>query len=424
MQLTISPAGRLAGRIRVGGDKSISHRAALLGALGRGDTVIYNFLHADDCLHTLTCLRALGVEVDVQGERVRVHGRGVPWRAPSSVLDAGNSGTTMRLLTGILAGQPFDSEITGDASLQARPMDRVITPLAQMGAHVLALGAGRFPPLRITGGPLRGIRYTLPVASAQVKSAILLAGLLADGETTVVEPTPTRDHTERMLAWFGALIRCQKGIVRVRPGPLSGREVRIPGDISSAAFLLAAAAALPGSSITVEDVGLNPTRTGVLDVLKAMGADVTIEHTAETGGEPVGRITVRGGALRGVHIGGALIPRLIDELPVMAVVATVAAGTTVIADAAELRVKESDRIGALATGLRALGGEVEERPDGIRISAHRLRGGRVDGGGDHRMAMAFAVAGLLAQGPVTVEGAESITVSFPEFADTVRSVTA
>ncbi|HVH30179.1 MAG TPA: 3-phosphoshikimate 1-carboxyvinyltransferase, partial [bacterium] len=358
MHLTTSPTGRLAGRIRVSGDKSISHRAVIIGALARGDTVIYNFLHADDCLRTVGCLRALGVEVDDRSDRVIVHGRGPQWRAPSAVLDAGNSGTTMRLLTGILAAQPFASEITGDASLRLRPMDRVIAPLAQMGARIVAEGSGRFPPLHISGGPLRGITYMLPVASAQVKSAVLLAGLLAEGTTSVVELTQSRDHTERMLEWFGAKITRESLVVHLTPGPLAARTVVVPGDISSAAFFLAAAAALPGSELTVEDLGLNPTRTGVLDVLQAMGADIVIERTAEAGGEPVGRVTVRGGPLRGIRIGGALIPRLIDELPILCVAATAGRGTTIISDAAELRVKESDRIGSLTQGLRALGGEV------------------------------------------------------------------
>jgi len=365
----------------------------------------------------------MGVDVDDRGDRVVVHGRGPRWRAPSAVLDAGNSGTTMRLLTGILAAQPFGSEITGDASLRMRPMDRVIAPLAQMGADVVAEGGGRFPPLRISGAPLRGITYTLPVPSAQVKSAVLLAGLLAEGPTSIVELTQSRDHTERMLEWFGATITRESLVVHLAPGPLSARAVVVPGDISSAAFLLAAAAALPGSELTVEDVGLNPTRTGVLDVLQAMGADLLMEQTAEAGGEPVGRVTVRGGPLRGIRIGGALIPRLIDELPVLCVAATAATGTTIITDAAELRVKESDRIGALTRGLRALGGEVQERPDGMEIYGSRLRGGRVDARGDHRVAMAFAVAGLLARGPVVVEGAEAISVSFPEFPQMLQDLT-
>ena len=424
MELVISPAGRLRGRVRVPGDKSISHRAALIGALARGDTVIHHFLRADDCLHTVSCLRALGVGIEDEGSRLIVRGMGPRWRAPMTPLDAGNSGTTMRLLAGILAGQPFQTELTGDASLRTRPVDRIVEPLSRMGARIVASGDGRFPPLRITGGSLRGITYTLPVASAQVKSAVLLAGLLAEGPTTVVEPTPTRDHTERMLAAFGAPIRRDGDRVSVTAAALQGHEVRICGDISSAAFLLAAAAAMPGSELTVEHVGLNPTRTGFLDVLRALGAEADVRQTGEDAGEPVGAVTVRGQRLRGVRIGGSLIPRVIDELPVLCVIATAAEGETVISDAAELRVKESDRIAVIARGLRALGGEVEERPDGLTVYGSRLHGGRVGSAGDHRIAMAFAVAGLLAGGPVTVEGAESIAVSFPEFTRVLRDVVA
>jgi len=423
MELVISPAGRLRGRVRVPGDKSISHRAALIGALARGDTVIHHFLRADDCLHTVSCLRALGVGIEDEGSRLIVRGMGPRWRAPMTPLDAGNSGTTMRLLAGILAGQPFQTELTGDASLRTRPVDRIVEPLSRMGARIVASGDGRFPPLRITGRSLRGITYTLPIASAQVKSAVLLAGLLAEGPTTVVEPTPTRDHTERMLAAFGAPIRRDGDRVSVTAAALQGHEVRICGDISSAAFLLAAAAAMPGSELTVEHVGLNPTRTGFLDVLRALGAEVDVRQTGEDAGEPVGAVTVRGQRLRGVRIGGSLIPRVIDELPVLCVIATAAEGETVISDAAELRVKESDRIAVIARGLRALGGEVEERPDGLTVYGSRLHGGRVGSAGDHRIAMAFAVAGLLAGGPVTVEGAESIKVSFPEFGRVLQEVT-
>jgi 3-phosphoshikimate 1-carboxyvinyltransferase len=424
MDLTVSPARRLAGRVQVGGDKSISHRAALIGALAHGDTVLHNFLRADDCLRTLRCLQALGVRIAEEADRVVVRGTGPRWSAPAATLDAGNSGTTMRLLAGILAGQAFTAEITGDASLRRRPMDRIVEPLTQMGARIVALGDGRFPPLRITGGSLRGIAYTLPVASAQVKSAVLLAGLLAEGTTTVREPTPTRDHTERMLAWFGVQVQRNGSAVSVTPGPLGGREVFVPGDVSSAAFVLAAAAARPDSDVTVEDVGLNPTRMGVLEVLQAMGADVQVRPRGERSGEPVGAVTVRGRPLRGVAIRGALIPRVIDELPVLCVVATAAAGVTIVADAAELRVKESDRIGAVAQGLRALGGDVEERPDGLAISGRPLQGGHVDSRGDHRVAMAFAVAGLLATAPVTVKGAESIAVSFPDFVRVLDAVRA
>src|SRR6058998_575715 len=424
MELVVSPAGRLRGRVRVPGDKSISHRAALIGALARGDTVIHNFLRADDCLHTVGCLRALGVGIEDEGSRLIVRGMGPRWRAPMTPLNAGNSGTTMRLLAGILAGQPFQTELTGDASLRTRPMDRIVEPLSRMGARIVASGDGRFPPLRITGGSLRGITYTLPVASAQVKSAVLLAGLLAEGPTTVVEPTPTRDHTERMLAAFGAPIRRDGDRVSVTAAALRGHEVRVCGDISSAAFLLAAAAGMPGPELTIEHVGLNPTRRGFLYVLRALGAEVFVRQTGEDTGEPVGAVTVRGRRLRGVRIGGSLIPRVIDELPVLCVIATAAEGETVISDAAELRVKESDRIAVIARGLRALGGEVEERPDGLTVYGSRLRGGRVGSAGDHRIAMAFAVAGLLAGGPVTVEGAESIAVSFPEFTRVLRDVVA
>ncbi len=425
MDLTVAPAGRLAGRLRVGGDKSISHRAALVGALAQGDTVVTNFLRAGDCLSTLGCLRALGVSIEEDGPRVLVHGAGLRWRAPAGPLDAGNSGTTMRLLAGILSGQSFTAELTGDASLRARPMDRIVEPLSQMGARIVALGGGgRHPPLRITGGPLRGISYTLPVPSAQVKSAVLLAGLFADGETTVIEPVPSRDHTERMLEWFGGRVTRRAGGISVTAGELRGRDVSVPGDISSGAFLLAAAAAQPGSDVVVDDVGLNPTRTGVLDVLRAMGAEVLVRNSTARGGEPVGTVQVRGRTLHGVAIAGETIPRVIDELPVLCIVAAAARGETTIADAAELRVKESDRIGTMAAGLRALGITVHEHPDGLTINGGRLRGGHVRSEGDHRVAMAFAVAGLLADAPVTVDGAEAIAVSFPEFVDAMRAVTA
>jgi len=422
MDLTVNPVSRLQGRVRVPGDKSISHRAAMLGAIAGGPTTIHGFLRAGDCVSTLQCLRALGVTIEDTPDRVVVHGNGPRLRAPGGPLDAGNSGTTMRLLSGILAGQPFVADITGDASLRSRPMDRIIEPLVRMGAQVQALGDGRFPPLRITGGRLRGITYTLPVASAQVKSAVLLAGLYAQGETTVVEPVTTRDHTERMLEGFGCRIRRSGSEITVTPSTLSSRDVMVPGDISSAAFLLAAAAARRGSSITVEDVGINPTRTGFLDVLASMGAATEIGGQADRSGEPTGTVTVRGTTLQGTRITGSVASSVIDEIPVLAVIAAVAEGETAITDAAELRVKESDRIKTLATGLRVLGADVSERPDGMVIRGGRLRGGRVEAGGDHRIAMAFAVAGLLAQGPVAVSGAETIAISFPGFVETLRAV--
>jgi len=421
MELTFAPIRRLVGRLRVPGDKSISHRAALLGAIASGTTTISGFLRAGDTEQTLACLRALGVPIEERASRVIV--QGTTLREPVGLLDAGNSGTTLRLLTGILAGQPFESEITGDASLRARPIDRVIVPLRQMGADVTAQGDGRYPPVLIRGRRLRGITYTLPVASAQVKSAILLATLFAEGTTEVTEPVPTRDHTERMLTAFGAQISRAGTRIRLTPASLHGRDVRIPGDLSAAAFILAAAAGRPGSEVVIDEVGLNPTRTGVLDVLAAMGAGVEIRHDSEVNGEPIGTVTVRGrGPLHGIAIGGPLIARLIDELPVLFILATAAEGTTVITGAAELRVQESDRIGTIVRGLRALRGEVEERPDGLTIYGSPLRGGRVSSGGDHRVAMAFAVAGLLAQAPVTVDGAEAMAISFPEFTRALETV--
>ena len=421
MDVTVRPAAPIRGRVRVPGDKSISHRAAIIGALASGVTRVRGFLRADDCRRTLDCLRVLGVRIEDVGAEIVIHGTAGSLSPPPSILFAGNSGTTMRLLCGVLAGQPFTAEIDGDQSLRRRPMDRVAEPLRQMGASVAARD-GRYPPLRISGGTLHGIRYELPVASAQVKSAVLLAGLFASGETEVVELVPTRDHTERMLSGFGVPIRREVHRVTLSPAVPRGGPVDVPGDISSAAFLLAAAAASEHSELTVEDVGLNPTRTGVLDVLRTMGASVTTEAVREGPGEPMGTVSVRGGRLRGTTVAGTLIPRVIDELPVLCVLAAVAEGRTVIRDAAELRVKESDRIGVLARGLRALGVAVEERPDGMEITGGRLREGIVEAEGDHRIAMAFAVAGLLADGPVTVRGAESVLISFPGFFETLRAV--
>lgn len=423
MSIVVAPGRALRGTVRVPGDKSISHRAVLLGALAHGTTRVEGFLRAEDCLATVRCVRGLGRDVDEDGERLTVHGG--PLREPEDVLDAGNSGTTIRLLTGILAGQPFSSVITGDASIRRRPMDRVVEPLRRMGARITGRAGGRLAPLAIAGAPLRPIAYASPVASAQVKSAILLAGLFADGETAVTEPSLSRDHTERMLGTFGAPVRRDGLTVRVAgPGALSAAAVRVPGDISSAAFFLVGAAIVPGSAVTVRGVGLNPTRTGVLDALRAMGAAVEIEHARDDGGEPSGDVTVRAAPLHGTTIGGDLIPRLIDELPVLAVAASVAEGETIIKDAAELRVKESDRIAVLAGELGAIGARVEARPDGLAIrGVPHLRGGRAASGGDHRVAMALAVAGLRAAAPVTVDGTECIRTSFPGFEETLRRLT-
>jgi 3-phosphoshikimate 1-carboxyvinyltransferase len=408
---------------RVPGDKSISHRAAILGALARGTTRVSGFLRAEDCLSTLRCLRALGASIDERGNDLEI--RGSALREPEEILDVGNSGTTIRLLAGVLAGQAFHSVLTGDASVRRRPMDRVADPLRRMGARISGRQAGRLAPLAIDGGGLRGIAYATPVASAQVKSAVLLAGLFADGETVVQEPSQSRDHTERMLGAFGAEVVRDGLTTRLRgPQVLRGAEVRVPGDLSSAAFLLVAAALVPGSELQIADVGLNPTRAGVLDILKMMGAAVEIRDLRDEAGEPVGTVWVRAGRLHGVTIGGALIPRAIDELPVLAVAASLAEGETVIRDAAELRVKESDRVEALARELGRLGATVEAQPDGLAVvGARRLRGGSVRSGGDHRIAMALAVAGLCADGPVTIDDPACIETSFPGFADLLRRAT-
>lgn len=412
--------------LRVPGDKSISHRAVMFGAIADGTTRIENFLPGEDCHHTIECFRRLGVEIEQESSTtLTVHGKG--WRGlrePNQCLDVGNSGTTIRLLLGILAGSPFFSTVHGDASIARRPMDRVVEPLRRMGARIDGRDGGRFAPLAVRGGELRGIEHHSPVASAQVKSCLLLAGLRAEGWTRVKEPHPSRDHTERMLKDFGAELSLEEGTVSVKGGQsLSGLHVRVPGDISSAAFLFAAALLVPGSRVTVRDVGINPTRTGILDVFRSMGAEVIVTPTAQWCGEPVGDVTVTGGSLRGVEVGGDMIPRLIDEIPVLAVVATQAEGRTVIRDAAELKVKESNRIATVAEELRKLGAYVEETADGLIIEGRTsLKGALLDSHGDHRIGMAMAVAGLASEGEVRVKGAEAIAVSFPNFAEILKEL--
>jgi 3-phosphoshikimate 1-carboxyvinyltransferase len=421
--LVIAPGHPLRGVLRVPGDKSISHRAAILGAIARGTTRISGYLRAEDCLSTLRCLRALGVAIDDRGSDLEI--RGGALREPEEILDVGNSGTTIRLLAGVLAGQRFHSVVTGDRSIRRRPMDRVADPLRRMGARISGREGGRLAPLAIDGGDLRGIAHAIPVASAQVKSALLLAGLFADGDTVVEEPSQSRDHTERMLGVFGVEVDRDGLAVHLRgPQSLTATEIRVPGDLSSAAFFLVAAALVSGSELAVLDIGLNRTRTGVLDVLKMMGAAVEVRDLRDEGGEPVGTVVVRGSRLHGTVIGGDLIPRAIDELPVLAVAAALADGETVIRDAAELRVKESDRVEVLARELRRLGAAVEAQPDGLVIvGTRRLRGGRVTSGGDHRIAMALAVAGLRADGAVTVDDPACVDTSFPGFADALRRAT-
>lgn len=425
--LHVRPA-RIRGRFRPPGDKSVSHRVVLLGALAAGTTTAHNFLVAEDTLRTVRCVRALGVPVEVEGAEVRVTGRR-RWTQPQGVLDAGNSGTTIRLLCGLVSGQPVEAVLDGDASLRRRPMDRVVEPLRRMGARIEAR-EGRFAPVRVKGGQLHAARHELAVASAQVKSALLLAGLYAEGQTTVVEPAQSRDHTERLLQAMGVPVRVlaredrQVEVAVCGPAELRPLQVRVPGDFSSAAFFVAAAAAQPGAELVVEDVGLNPTRTALLEVLREMGAEVWVEDVREVGGEPVGTLRVRGAKLRGVQVAGSRIPQLIDEIPVLAVVGAVAEGETVVRDAAELRVKESDRVQTVVAALRAVGVEAQELPDGFVVRGGVLRGGVVDPAGDHRVAMAFAVAGLLSQNGVVVSDPECVAVSFPDFPRWLKTLAA
>ena len=428
MAITIDPARHVRGRLQVPGDKSISHRYALLAALADGTSVIRNYAPGADCASTLRCLRALGVDVRLdaaettsEGPTITIRGRGLrALRAPSSHLDAGNSGTTMRLLAGVLAAHPFDSVLTGDTSLRRRPMRRIVEPLQQMGARIETVD-GR-PPLTIRGTELHGVSYTPPVASAQVKSAVLLAGLHATGQTRITEAVPTRDHTERAFPSFGLQIQCDNGRVEVHGGQHpSPATLLVPGDLSSAAFWAVAGAALPGSEVEISRVGLNPTRTAFLDVLREAGADVAVTPSESHGGEPFGTIHVRHATLRPVTIGADRVPGLIDELPALAALG--AHGVRVeVSGAAELRAKESDRITVLAEGLRALGGTVDERPDGFCVHPGALSGGTVDAGGDHRMAMAFAVAALGGHGPTTITGHDVVEVSYPGFFAVLDSV--
>lgn len=419
----VNPGGRLVGRIRVPGDKSISHRSVMLGAIARGDTHVTGFLEGEDTLSTLAAFREMGVFADGPENGVlTLHGVGMHGlRAPAGPLDLGNSGTSMRLLAGLLAGQGFDLELTGDASLLRRPMGRVTEPLGLMGVRVATAPQGR-PPLRIhAGGPLRGIDYHLPVASAQVKSCLLLAGLYAEGTTCVTEPAPTRDHTERMLGGFGySLKREGYRICLEGGGHLMGTDVDVPADISSAAFFMVGAAISEGSEVLLEHVGINPTRTGVIDILKLMGADIGIEARGEAGGEPVADIRVRGGGLQGVRIPEGMVPLAIDEFPALFIAAACAEGETLLTGATELRVKESDRIQVMADGLQALGVDAEPRPDGMRVRGGDLHGGCVDSHGDHRIAMSFAMAALRADEPVTIEDCANVNTSFPGFAHLAR----
>ncbi len=417
MDWSSDTGGPLHGSVRVPGDKSISHRALMLAAIAEGNSHIRGFLEGEDTRATASVLAQLGVHIDApsDGERI-VHGVGLHGlRGSTQPLDCGNAGTGMRLLSGLLAGQAFDSVLVGDASLSKRPMRRVTDPLAQMGARIDTCEG--MPPLRIHGGSaLRGLHYELPIASAQVKSALLLAGLYADGSTEVVEPHPTRDYTERMLAAFGWPIVAEPGRARLDGGHrLRATDIDVPADFSSAAFFLVAASIVPGSELRLPATGLNPRRTGLLQALRLMGADITVERQREAGGEPVGDLVVRYAPLHGIELPRDLVSDMIDEFPVLFVAAAAATGRTVIGGAAELRVKESDRIATMATGLRALGVAIEETPDGAIINGGTIGSGTVESLTDHRIAMSFAVAGLRAAGPIRINDCRHVATSFPGF---------
>ncbi|HEY49215.1 MAG TPA: 3-phosphoshikimate 1-carboxyvinyltransferase [Dehalococcoidia bacterium] len=418
MRQRVQTASALQGEVHIPGDKSISHRAVILNSIAQGDARVSNFSQSDDCFSTVTCMRALGVGIETgDGDELDIHGVGKNGLTEAGgALDAGNSGTTMRILAGLLAAQPFPSVITGDESLRSRPMDRVIQPLRLMGAQISGQIDDSRAPLEIQGGKLRGIRYRLPVASAQIKSALLLAGLYAQGHTVIEEPVPCRDHTERMLKEMGAGIEVDGDTIHLSPGSLKAVDLLIPGDISAAAFWLVAGAIHPQASIRLPNAGINPTRSGILDVLLSMGADIAVGNEHVLHGEPVADLEVQSSSLRGTEIGGELIPRVIDEIPLIALAACAANGRTVIRDAQELRVKETDRISATAKELSKMGADVEELPDGMVIHGGRkLSGAGCDSHGDHRLAMMLGVAALIADGKSEIDNAEAASISYPTF---------
>ncbi len=418
---------RLEGTLSPPGDKSISHRAILLNAIARGPARITNCSTSIDCEATVACIRKLGVlayHSHSEPSVVTVEGAGGLLWEPSMLLDAGNSGTTLRLLSGILAGQSFFSVVTGDHSLRHRPMARIIEPLKLMGANIQGRHDDALAPLAIHGGGLHGIDYKLPIASSQVKSALLLAGLQASSPTTLREPAPTRNHTENMLAAMGADIAIDGNTVMISPSTLNAQDIRVPGDISAAAFWMVAAATHPNATLEISGVGVNPSRAGVLEILRRMGADIQMNNPREEGGEPAADIVVKSSSLEGIKISGDIIPNVIDELPVLAVAACFARGTTVIRDAAELRLKETDRITAMVQELRNMGAVIQELPDGMVIEGSAsLNGTTCQSYGDHRVAMALAVASLLAVGETVIEGAECVSVSYPEFWEHLETVT-
>lgn len=425
MSRRIPPAESICGSLTLPGDKSISHRYAMIASIAEGDSRILNYSTGADCHSTLNAMRALGVTVDEDGTQVVVHGRGLDGlRAPSADLDAGNSGSTIRMLAGILAAQPFATRIGGDESLSRRPMARIMEPLSQMGAAISARD-GRFPPLEIQGAPLHPIDYPLPVPSAQVKTCVLFAGLYADGLTTVLEPVRSRDHTEIALREFGADLRIQGRTIAVRGGaPLAARDLVVPSDLSSAAFFIVAALLLPGSQLTIRGVGLNPTRSALLDFLVGMGAAIRIADLESHNGELAGELVISSSQVRGGTVEKSMSAALIDEIPVLAVLGAASEEGLTVRDAGELRIKETDRIATIVENLRRMGVEAEERPDGFTIPGRqRFHAAELDSFGDHRIAMAFSIAALCADGESTIDGAEAASVSFPEFYETLGSLT-
>lgn len=422
----IQPARSLKGELHIPGDKSISHRSVMFGAIADGITEVTHFLQGADCLSTISCFRRLGIAIENTPERICIHGKGLHGLRPSKdLLDAGNSGTTIRLISGILAGQPFSSTLDGDASIRKRPMKRIIDPLREMGADLAGIHGNDCAPLTINGASLHGIHYISPVASAQVKSCVLLAGLFADGKTSVTEPSVSRNHTEQMLSAFGAQISCQDTTAVICPDPvLYGQKIEVPGDISSAAYFIAAALLVPNAEILIHNVGVNPTRDGILRAATAMQANITKLNEHIVSGEPVCDLLVKSSSLTGTIIEGSLIPALIDEIPVLAVIAAFAKGTTIIRDAAELKVKESNRIDTVVSNLRNMGADITATDDGMVIhGGSPLHYAVIDPHADHRIAMSFAVAALCAEGGAEIANAECVSISYPEFYEDLHALT-
>jgi len=416
--LTITPKGPLRGTVHVPGDKSITHRALILSALAEGDSTIRGYCRGEDCLHTLSALQKLGIPIEIEPDQVHVSGKGL-WglTEPAEPLDCGNSGTGLRLLTGVLAGQQFFTVLTGDASLRSRPMGRIVKPLQLMGAHIQGRKGGNLAPLAVTGSRLKGSDYVSPVSSAQIKSAVLLAGLFAEGETRFSEPLQSRDHTERMFRFFGIPFDVEGNSIRVTGGQsFQAKDLFVPGDLSAAAFFIVGASIVPDSEVRIPNIGLNPARTGILDILTEMGANIQIDNQRDESGEPVGDLVIRTAPLHGIAIGASQVPTTIDEFPIFCVAAALAQGKTTVTGAEELRVKETDRIQAMATELKKLNVAIEETPDGFVVQGgSSLQGGHCQSYGDHRVAMAMAIAGLTAESPTVIDDTDCIETSFPGF---------